>query len=667
MITQKIVSVTEEKRVVVGLIVSTEFCQKIKPILKLDYFVNSYLRTLATWCDEFFETYKKAPFKHIKDIFHDEVNAQRLNETEAELIEKLLTDLDNQYGEEEINLDYWVESAGEYFRSREIEITINNIAILKEKGNLEEAEKALLDFQKVEFPVEDHVLINPGNLETQEEIYKKRDEEEVNFFILPGDLGKYLGNQKRGDVVSYFGPAKRGKCVGENSLIYLSDGTIKTIKEVVDKKLDNILCMDENKKITKGKVVDWLHCGLKQEHTLLTRSGRKIKTSKDHKFYTPEGWKSLDELKKDDLVAIAKNTDIEWDKVKKITKSKIVPMYDLTIEKNHNYISDGFIVHNSHLLINQFKHGVLSRRRTLFFSVEMTATEVLPKINQAFFPMTKEEGTYSFPVFDCKHNQGSACADRLTPVYLEYNASNGSYFYDPNHVPCTLCKGHKDYETRKKYDWITWMMQIKREKDDIFAVRKEYPKFQKMWNKYGRLSVHKKYSLTYDLMMKDIDILWQKQGWFPDILIIDYIDILQINSKFDDYRLDDEKWKLLAKIAGETNTLVITATQANKEGHKTDSLDSTHQGGFYGKNRHVNLMVGLNQQKEDKKKGIMRLGITEARSQEFHEDLQCVVLQDFKSGQAFLDSFTCYKESTPKTGGKKEGKGKKNQFIGHRE
>ena len=163
-----------------------------------------------------------------------------------------------------------------------------------------------------------------------------------------------------------------------------------------------------------------------------------------------------------------------------------------------------------------------------------------------------------------------------------------------------------------------------------------------MWDKYGRVSIHKKYSLTYDKMMRDLDNLWQIEKWFPDILIIDYIDILGINSHFEDYRLEDERWKLLAKIAGQTNTLVITATQANKAGHTTDVLDAGHQGGFYGKNRHVNLMVGLNQSPEDKARGIMNFGITEARDTEYIPGQMCSVLQDFKTGQAYLDSYYAY-------------------------
>lgn len=494
------VSSTEEKRIILGMIVSTEFLEAIKPIFKIEYVTNSYLNTVAMWCESFYEEYEKAPFLHIKDIYDAE--SHHLPETDSELIATLLGGLDKQYDEGEINLKYWTEMAGDYFRTRELEITINNISVLKEKGDLESAEQEIENFQKVSMDLDSHCIVNIGNLEEQEEIYRKRDEEEAHFFQLPGDLGKYLGNQKRGDVVGYYGPAKRGK---------------------------------------------------------------------------------------------------------------------------------------SFTLINQFKYGVLSKKKTLFWSIEMTKTEVIPRINKTFFPMIDgNEGMYSFPVFDCIHNQNGECADRNSPtVVLE----NDLAINDPAHIICTKCMKNPDPMESKRFKLTVYQDIIFREQDDIFTVRRKYKLFQKMWEKYGRVSCHPKYSLTYDKMMRDLDILWKKFQWFPDIILLDYIDILDINSKFDDYRLEDERWKLLAKIAGQTNTLVITATQANKAGHTTEVLDATHQGGFYGKNRHVNLMVGLNQTPDNKEQGLMKFGITEARSLEFILGKTCDVLQDFKTGQAYLDSY----------------------------
>lgn len=519
MLIKESVSKTEEKRICTGLIVSTEFFQKIKPILKLDYFTNSYLKTIASWCETFYDAYQKAPFNHIQDIFRDEYNANRIKDTEAELIDTLLKSLAETYSQDDINVDYWVEMATDYFRSREMEILINNISVLKEKGDLEEAEDLINDYYRVPYPIDDDsILINPSKIETQERIYRKRDEEEANFFQIPGDLGKYLGNWKRGDVISFFGPAKKGK----------------------------------------------------------TRT-----------------------------------------------------------------------------LLSMYKYGILSKKKTLFFSIEMTDTEVVPLTNQVFFPMIDgEPGLYKFPVFDCDHNQNGSCSERESNTTVDYEKpsnteENGKKkmlkpIYDPGHTVCTKCRKHPDFDIRKKYKVAYFWEEIYRNTNDIFTVRDNIKRFQKSWQKYGRLSVHKKYTLTYDKLMRDIDLLWQRQEWFPDILILDYVDILGINSKFDDFRLVDEQWKLLAQIAGETNTLVITATQGNLAAHKTEQLDSTHQGGFYGKNRHVNLMVGLNQNSVEKELGVMRYGITEARSLPFIPGKNCIVLSDFSTGQAYLDSYYPY-------------------------
>lgn len=496
------VSGTEEKRIVMGMIVSTKFMEQIKPVLRLDYFTNSYLKTVAIWCDSFFEEYKKAPFMHIKDIFESE--QPKMKETEIELIDILLTNLEEQYDEGNINDKYLVDMALFYFRGREVEITVNNISVLQEKGDYDGAEQELESFRKVTSTIDSSVLINPGDMETQEEIYRQRDEEEVNFFSHPGDLGKYLGNWKRGDVVGYYGPAKRGK---------------------------------------------------------------------------------------------------------------------------------------SFTLIDNYKHGVLQRRKTLFWSIEMTRTEVIPRMNKCFFPMIDgDEGNYTFPAFDCRLNQTGECVDRLSDTIV-IEEDTGETIIDPSHITCTKCMKAFDWEERQRYQKVIYQDTIYRTTDDIFEVRKKARLYQKMWDKYGRVSVHPKYTLTYDKMMQDLEVLFTQDNFIPEVLIIDYIDILGINSSYDDYRLEDERWKLLAKIAGECNCLVITATQANKLGHETKVLDATHQGGFYGKNRHVNCMIGLNQTAEEKGLGVMRMGLTEARSVEYVPGVTCDVLQDFKTGQAHLDSY----------------------------
>lgn len=502
MIIEKSVSVTEEKRIVTGLITSSKFVQDIFPALELEYFTNSYLKIVAEWCISFYEEHQKAPWKHIQDIYESE--AHRLKDTESELIGDLLKILSDQHDADNVNVGYLKDCAIDYFRKRELEIVVNNVSVLKEKGEYDEAEKEIERFTKVTLDLDSGVLINLGDINQITEIYKERDEQDKNFFKLPGDLGRYLGSFKRGDVIGYYAPAKRGK---------------------------------------------------------------------------------------------------------------------------------------SFTLVDCYKHGVLNKKKSLFWSIEMTRTEIVPRIMKTFCPMVDEEGKFPFPVFDCIKNQTGECKDRLSKVII---LDGEELLDDPAHVPCTLCKSTN---FPHEYSMTIYQDEIFRKQDDIFTVRdlmqgtKRGNGISDIMNKYGRLSVHPKYTLSYDKMMRDLEVFHAKDGFIPDIFVIDYVDILDIGSSYDDYRAVDEAWKLMAKMAGEFNALVITATQANKEGHKAEALDSTHQGGYYGKNQHVNLMAGINQTAEQKAQGVIRYGITEARSQHYIPGKMCTVLQDIKAGQAYLDSY----------------------------
>ncbi len=51
------------------------------------------------------------------------------------------------------------------------------------------------------------------------------------------------------------------------------------------------------------------------------------------------------------------------------------------------------------------------------------------------------------------------------------------------------------------------------------------------------------------------------------------------------------------------------------------------------------MMVGLNQKPDEKEKGILNFGISEARFKKYIPGKVCAVLQDIESGQAYLDSY----------------------------
>ena len=59
-------------------------------------------------------------------------------------------------------------------------------------------------------------------------------------------------------------------------------------------------------KIKPNKILDIRYTGDKEVYEVVTKSGFKIKSTKEHKFLTPYGFKSLEELKEKDCVAITR-------------------------------------------------------------------------------------------------------------------------------------------------------------------------------------------------------------------------------------------------------------------------------------------------------------------------------------------------------------------------
>jgi hypothetical protein len=494
------ISSSEERLIVTGLIVSTEFHKKINGKINLEYFTNSYLRTLATWSTVFFEEHKRAPFKHINDIFLS--YGKKLKPAERELIDDLLTSLAGQYSGEDINVDYILNETEEYFRKRELEIHINNISILKDNGDIAQAEEEIRRFNRVQIQLDESIYINPGDQKTRERIYLKRDEKKRDFFQLPGDIGKFLGNWSPGDVVGITGAAKRGK---------------------------------------------------------------------------------------------------------------------------------------SHMLVSCQRHAVFHRLQVLKFSIEMDDVQELERLDKSFIPsIDGPSGMYKYPVFDCLKNQIGDCGERLSSVIVKEDAKSPTV-ENPDHVVCTKCRDNR--MDHKRFVPSVYMKEIYRKSDDRHTMLREMKHWNRLLDKYCRIVVRPKYSLTYDLMMRDIEIMASRYHFIPKIILLDYVDILKIQSKHDDFKKVDEQWELLQQVAGATGCLVVTPTQADREGHKVETLHTTNQAGFYGKSRHVNVMTGINQMPSEKRIGLYRINIMDSRSSFNDSEDTCLVLQDLKTGQMMLDSY----------------------------
>ena len=149
---------------------------------------------------------------------------------------------------------------------------------------------------------------------------------------------------------------KRGCLTGETQ-IFTNRG-YKPIKEFNEKK-DRILSFNKEKKDFEWETAKLLKYPVKNEKILEIKfvNNKVIKLTKEHPLLLSTGrkllsllWTKADKLKKDDcILSIGKSiNDLVPLKIKKIKEiSGIKEVYDLSVDKNHSFIANGIISHNS--------------------------------------------------------------------------------------------------------------------------------------------------------------------------------------------------------------------------------------------------------------------------------------------------------------------------------
>jgi hypothetical protein len=123
---------------------------------------------------------------------------------------------------------------------------------------------------------------------------------------------------------------------------------------------------------------------------------------------------------------------------------------------------------------------------------------------------------------------------------------------------------------------------------------------------------------------------WQKEDWVPDVVIIDYADILAAPAGVRE-RLDqiDVTWQQLRRMSQQWHCLVLTATQTSALAYKNDSGKPVLRGHFSGrktKMAHVNGMFGVAVSHEDKLVGRSRWNWVVRRKGHFGETQQATVV-----------------------------------------
>lgn len=267
-------------------------------------------------------------------------------------------------------------------------------------------------------------------------------------------------------------------------------------------------------------------------------------------------------------------------------------------------------------------------------------------------------GEILMPVYDCLHNQKDSCeiGDRENDMPLNapiekwedlvsdwfYATENKVAFweenYDAGYEPCDYCRRRdpRNYQGAvwyKKHDTgppLTWREGIKAA--EKFAKRLKGKKLM--------LASYSNNTLSPSMIMAQLDSWANYQDFIPDVIVIDYADILAPDDTRQDFRhQQNQTWKTLRRISQDYSCLVVTATQADAAAYNQDTLDMSNFSEDKRKYAHVTSMYSLNQKYQEKIAGIMRVAAMIARDEDFDTQRQAKVLQCLQRGQPMIGSF----------------------------
>jgi hypothetical protein len=140
--------------------------------------------------------------------------------------------------------------------------------------------------------------------------------------------------------------------------------------------------------------------------------------------------------------------------------------------------------------------------------------------------------------------------------------------------------------------------------------------------------------------IKDVIREEKQKGWIPDVVVIDYADLLKPPPGMVESReAINANWKALRGLSQEDGgRLVVTATQGNASSLRADSLTMSHFSEDKRKLDHVTGMMAINQDADEKEIGIMRLGWVALREEEYSDTKFCYVAGELRTGQPCIIS-----------------------------
>jgi len=204
-----------ERKIIIGLIISTEYLKRIRPIWDVMLLESSTAKMLANWAIEYYDKYKQAANKNFETIFYQKLEEGVDKDIAEEIEEDILPDLSEE-SQTDFNLEYLIDETETYLKSRQLIRLSGQVGNLienetgKESERVKQAEQLVKDFKPISTEVDESLdLSKPESLERVRKAYAEASEPLIKW---PKQLGEFWNHQfVAGGFISFLAPEKRGK------------------------------------------------------------------------------------------------------------------------------------------------------------------------------------------------------------------------------------------------------------------------------------------------------------------------------------------------------------------------------------------------------------------------------------------------------------------------
>jgi replicative DNA helicase len=253
-------------------------------------------------------------------------------------------------------------------------------------------------------------------------------------------------------------------------------------------------------------------------------------------------------------------------------------------------------------MIHLAKMVVMNGLRTVHVSLEMSEEKIAQRYVQTLFAISKRAEKYVTRRFK--------------------KTKRGKLDFEIKEVEAKLSLDNPNIAKKLKTKLKRWRTRIL---DNIQV--KQFPTSQ----------------LTVEGLEAYLDSLEMTQGFVPDLLIVDYPDLMKIPGGAGQLRHGlSEVYKRLRGVAVARNLALAVPTQSNRGGATAKTVNRTNVSEAYSKIADADMALTYSQTELEKKLGLARLRVEAGRNDE--DKITVVLSQNYAMGQYAVDSILMDKD-----------------------